>query len=149
MQHDIQIWLVIIFLALLIAIQLFIVTFLIRVSNLVKPAPGKPGLHEIATRIVETTEAMNRAAKIASQLLDQIRPTVSQAAIVSSRQIAHADQVIGEVLADVERINQGVRDVAAAVRVPIREVQALSAGIRSATSTFFGTIGNSSQRKRC
>ena len=150
MQHDLQIWLIVILLALLSAIQLFIITFLIRLANLVKPTPGAPpGIHEIAARIMETMEGMHRAAKITTELLGQISPTVEQAAIVSRRQLAHADQVIEEVLEDVERINQGVHYVAAAVRFPFREAFALSAGIRSATATFFNRAGNSSKRKQC
>ena len=149
MQHDLQIWLIVILLALLSAIQLFTITFLIRLANLVKPAPGAPGIHEIAARIMETIEGMHRAAKITTELLGQIRPTVEQAAIVSRRQLAHADQVIEEVLEDVERINQGVHNVAGAVRFPFREAFALSAGIRTATATFFNRAGNSSKRKQC
>ena len=110
MQHDLQIWLIVILLALLSAIQLF---------------------------------------KITTELLGQIRPTAEQAAIVSRQQLVHADQVIEEVLEDVERINQGVHNVAAAVRFPFREAFALSAGIRSATATFFNRAGNSSKRKQC
>jgi hypothetical protein len=97
----------------------------------------------------ETMERMHRAAKITTELLDQFRPTVEQAAIVSRRQLAHSDQVIEEVLEDVERINEGVHNVAAAVRFPFREAFALSAGIRSATATFFRRTGNSGKRKQC
>ena len=149
MQHDLQMWLIIIFLALLIAIQLFFITFLIRLASLLKPVPGRPGFQEIAARIIETMEGLNRTSKTITQLADQIRHTVTQAAVVSSRQLAHADQVIGEVLRDVERINERVHNVAAAVRLPIREAHALSAGIRSATATFFRTARNSSKRNQC
>ena len=149
MQHDLQTWLIIILLALVSVIQLFIIAFLIRLSNQVKLAPGGPRPEEIAGGIMETMEGMHRAAKITTELLDQIRPTVEQTAIVSRRQLAHADQVIEEVLEDVERINEGVHDVATAVRFPFREAFALSAGMRSATATFFRRAANSGKRKQC
>jgi uncharacterized protein YoxC len=149
MERELQTWLMIIFLALLIAVQLFIIAFLVRLSKVLKPVPGSPGLRDIAARIMETTEGVNRVAKTATQLLDQIRPAVDQVASVSRRHVAHADHVIDDVLNDVERVNQQFHNLAAAVSLPLREALALSAGIRSAAAMFFRRAGNSTKRKWC
>jgi hypothetical protein len=93
-------------------------------------------------------EGMNRTTKITTELLEEIRPAVEQAAIVSERHLAHADQVIGEVLGDVERINQGVHKVPAVVGSPFREAHAFSSGIRSAAATLFRRAVTSNKRKQ-
>ena len=148
MERDLQIWLIIIFLALLIAIQIFVIAFLIRVLNLLKPTPGSAGVREIAAKVVDTMEALNRTTKTANEFLAQIRPTVEQAMNVSSRQLSHADKVVGEVLNNVDRINQPLRDFAAAVNVSFSEAHALSAGVRSATARLFGKASDPHKRKQ-
>jgi uncharacterized protein YoxC len=148
MERDLQIWLIIVFLAILIAIQVFVIAFLIRVLNLLKPTPGSAGVRDIAVKVVETMEALNRTTKTTNEFLTQIRPTVEQAVNISRRQLSHADQVIGEVLNNVERINQAVREFAAAVSVSFSEAHAISAGVRSATATLLGKASDSHKRKQ-
>jgi signal transduction histidine kinase len=148
MERDLQIWLIVVFLALLIAIQVFVIAFLIRVLNLLKPAPGNGGVRDIAAKVVETMEALNRTTKTVNEFLTQIRPTVEQAVSISRRQLSHADQVVGEALNNVERINQAVHNVAAAVSVSFSEAHAISAGVRSATAMLFGNESDSRKRKQ-
>jgi signal transduction histidine kinase len=148
MERDLQIWLIIVFLALLIAIQIFVIAFLIRVLNLLKPASGNGGLRDIAAKVVETMEALSRTTKTTNEFLTQIRPTVEQAVSISRRQLSHADQVVGEALKNVERMNQAVQEVAATVSVSFSEVLAISAGVRSATATFLGKASDSHKRKQ-
>jgi len=148
MERDLQIWLIIVFLALLIAIQVFVIAFLIRVLNLLKPTPGSAGVRDVTAKVVETMEALNRTTKTTNEFLTQIRPTVEQAVSISRRQLSHADKVVGEVLDNVERINQTVHNFAAAVSVSLSEAHAISAGIRSATSTLFGKASDSNKRKQ-
>jgi ABC-type transporter Mla subunit MlaD len=93
-------------------------------------------------------EALNRTTKTANEFLTQIRPTVEQAMNVSRRQLSHADKVVGEVLNNVEKINQPLRDFAAAVNVYFSEAHALSAGVRSATATLFGKASDPHKRKQ-
>ena len=148
MERDLQIWLIIVFLALLIAIQIFVIAFLIRVLNLLKPAPGSGGVRDIAAKVVETMEALSRTTKTTNEFLTQIRPTVEQAVSISRRQLSHADQVVGEALKNVERINQALHDVAAAVSVSFSEAHAISAGVRSATATLFGKASDPHKGKQ-
>jgi hypothetical protein len=148
MERDLQIWLIIVFLALLIAIQVFVIAFLIRVLNLLKPAPGNGGVRDIAAKVVETMEALNNTTKTVNEFLTQIRPTVEQAVSISRRQLSHADQVVCEALNNVERINQAVYNVASAVSVSFSEAHAISAGVRSATATLFGKASDSHKRKQ-
>ena len=148
MERDLQIWLIIIFLALLIAIQIFVIVFLIRVLNLLKPTPGSAGVRDIAGKVVETMEALNRTTKTTNEFLTQIRPAVEQAVSISRRQLSRADKVVGEVLNNVERINQTAHSFATAVGVSFSEVHAVSAGVRSATATLFGKATDSHKRKQ-
>jgi hypothetical protein len=148
MERDLQIWLFIVFLALLIAIQVFVITFLVRVLNLLGPTTGSGGVREIAAKVAETMEALNRTAKTINEFLTQIRPTVEQAVNISRRQMSHADRVVGEVLNNVERINQALHNFAAAVSVSFNEVHAISAEVRSATATFFGKASDTHKRKQ-
>jgi hypothetical protein len=148
MERDLQIWLIIIFLALLIAIQVFVIAFLIRVLNLLKPMPGSAGVRDLAGKVVETMEALNRTTKTANEFLTQIRPTVEQAVSISKRQLSQADKVVGEFLNNAERINRAVRDFAAAVSVSFGEAHAISAGVRTATATLFGKASDSHKRKQ-
>ena len=148
MERDFQIWLIVFFLGLHIGIQLLIIVFLIRMLNLLKPTLGTPGVRDIATKAVATMEAVNRATTTTAELMTQIRPTVQQAASISKRQLSHADQVVGDVLDSVEGINQAVHDVAAAIGASLREAHAVSVGVRSATSTYFGKPSNLNKRKQ-
>jgi uncharacterized protein YoxC len=148
MERDLQIWLIIIFLALLIAIQVFVIAFLIRVLNLLKPTAGSAGVRDIAAKVVNTMEALTTTTKTANEFLTQIRPTVEQAVNVSRRQLSQADKVVGEVLNNVERINRPLRDFATAVSVSFSEAHAISAGVRSATATLFGKASDSHKRKQ-
>jgi hypothetical protein len=148
MERDLQIWLIVIFLGLLIAIQIFVIAFLIRVLNPLKPTPGSAGVRDIAAKVVDTMEALNRTTKTANECLGQIAPTVEQAMYVSRRQLSHADKLVEEVLNNVERINQPLRDFAAAVSGPFSEAHAISAGVRSATATLFGKASDPQKRKQ-
>ena len=148
MERDLQIWLFIVFLALLIAIQVFVITFLVRVLNLLRPTTGSGGVRAIAAKVAETMEALNRTAKTINEFLTQIRPTVEQAVNISRRQMSHADRVVGEVFNNVERINQALHNFAAAVSVSFSEVHAISAEVRSATATLFGKASDTHKRKQ-
>ena len=148
MERDLQIWLIIVFLALLIAIQVFVIAFLMRVLKLLRPTTGSAGVRDIAAKVAETMEALNRTAKTTNEFLTQIRPTVEQAVAVSRRQLSHADRVVGEVLNNVERVNQAIHSFAAAISVSFSEAHAISAGVRSATAMLFGKTSDSHKRKQ-
>ena len=148
MERDLQIWLFIVFLALLIAIQVFVITFLVLVLNLLRPTTGSGGVRDIAAKVAETMEALSRTAKTINEFLTQIRPTIEQAVNISRRQMSHADRVVGEVLNNVERINQALHNFAAAVSVSFSEVHAISADVRSATATLFGKASDTHKRKQ-
>ena len=151
MERDLRIWLVLttVFLALLILIQISVIAFLIQLSNLLKLTPGKPGLREMAARVVETIEAMHRTTKTTAEILSQLKPTLDEAVIVSRRQLAHADHVVGDILDGAERINQAFHKIALAFSLSFTEAHALSAGFRSAAVMLFRKGGYLDKRKQC
>lgn len=151
MERDLRIWLVLssVFFALLILIQISVIAVLIRLSNLLKLTPGRPGLHEIAARVVETIEDMHRATKTTAGILSQLKPTLDEAVIVSRRQLAHADHVVGDILDGAERINQAFHKIALALNLPFTEAHALSAGLRSAAATLLRKGGYLGKRRQC
>lgn len=107
MDRNLQGWLIVVSLALIasIAIQIFIME---RLLALLRSSTERHGLREIVDKAFDALDALDRASKTAAQILEQIKPTVDQAASISRRQLSHADQVVGEVLTGVERINHGI-----------------------------------------
>jgi hypothetical protein len=95
MDRTLQIWLIVISLALIasIFVQIFLMAIFIRLLSILRPKPGQRGIHEIADRALEAIENTDRAIKVALNMLEEIRPVVNQAASVSRRHISHADQV--------------------------------------------------------
>ena len=138
MDRDLQIWLIVVSVALIasVAIQLFIIG---RLLVLVRFSLGRHNLHEIVDKAFDALDRVDRTTEAANQLLEQIRPTVDQVAGISQRQLPRADQVVGEVLTSVQRINH---DVNAAISWPSREAHAWSAGVRSALSALFRKDGD-------
>ncbi len=136
MDSTLKIWLIVISLALIasIAVQIFLMAIFIRLLSILRPKPGQRGIHQIADRALEAIENTNRAMKAAVNMLEEIKPVVNQAASVSRRQLSHADQVLGDALDGVARIQ---RDVSIVRNWPIREARALSAGVINGMFAFF------------
>jgi hypothetical protein len=147
MDHNLQIWLIVISLALVAsaAMQIFIAGVFARLLMLLRPSVGRAGLTEIADRALEAVEFADRATRSIVEILEQGKPVVDEAAGVSRRHLSHADQVVGEVLTGIERINHAANGV---MMWPFHEARAWSAGARSAMAIFFKTNGNISTGKR-
>lgn len=131
-----QIWLIVVSLALIVslAVQIFVMAVFIRLLMRLRPAPGGWGLREIFDKTLQAAISIDRAARTACEMLEQINPPVRHAASISERRLAHADRVAGEVLTTIERINYNVGTIAG---WPFREVFAWSAGLRSASTALF------------
>ena len=145
MDRTLQIWLIVITLALIasIFVQIFLMAIFVRVLSIVRPEPGQGGIREIADRALEAIENTDRAIKSTVNMLEEIRPVVNQAASVSRRQISHADQVLGDALDGAARIQ---RDVSIVGNWQIREARALSVGVTTAVIAYFR--GNETANKR-
>jgi outer membrane protein assembly factor BamA len=78
--------------------------------------------------------SINRAARDTADLIEQIKPVVEDAASVSHRQLARADQVLSDVLTRVEAISENVEK---GIVQPAREIQAISAALRRGLAVFF------------
>ena len=70
---------------------------------------------------------------------------VNQAASVSRRRISHADQVLGDAVDGVARIQ---RDLSIVRNWPIREARALSVGVTSAMLAFFRGNGTANKGQK-
>jgi hypothetical protein len=147
MDRTLQIWLIVISLALIasIFVQIFLMAIFIRLLSILRPKPGQRGVHEIADRALEAIENTDRAIKVTVNMLEEIRPVVNQAASVSLRQISHADRVLGDALDGVARIQ---RDVSIVRKWPIREARALSAGVTSAMIALFRGNGGANKGRK-
>ena len=144
MDQVLQILLIAVALALIasIAIQIFLMG---RLLSLLRSGLGRHALHEIVDKAFEALEGVDRATQAATQVMEQIKPTVQQVASVSQRQLSHANQVVDEVLTGVERINHNVN---AAIRWPSREAHAWSTGVRTALAALFGKSKNLRKEKQ-
>lgn len=147
MDRTLQIWLIVISLALIASMfmQIFLVSILIRLLAAVRPRPGQHGLVEIADRAGAALEGADRAIRTTVDMLEEIRPVVHQAATVSRRQLSHADRVLGDVLTGVSRIQS---DVSYVRNWPVREARAWSAGVMTAMIAFFRPNGTATKGKR-
>jgi len=147
MDRTLQIWLIVISLALIasIFVRIFLMAIFIRLLSILRPKPGQRGIHEIADRALEAIENTDRAIKVTVNMLEEIRPVVNQAASVSRRQISHADQVLGDALDGVARIQC---DVSIVRNWPIREARALSVGVISAMIAFFRGKGTANKEQK-
>jgi hypothetical protein len=147
MDHNLEIWIIAGCIALSVSavVQLFFMAAFLRVAALLRPAPGRPSPSEILDKVIETTATLERVTKSMAQMLDELKPVVDQVSTVSLRQVNHADQVVGEVLTTVERINSSVNS---AISRPFREAHALSAAVRTAATALFKTNDNSYKGKR-
>lgn len=147
MDRTLQIWLIVISLALLASIflQIFLMTIFNRLLSLLRPKPGQRGFREIADRALEAIEGTERAIELTVDILEEVEPVVNQAASVSRRQLSHADQVVGNALERVARIQH---DVSIVRNWPIREARALSAGIATAMIAFFRRNGTVDKGQR-
>ena len=147
MDRNIEIWVIVGCTALAVSaiVQVFFMAALLRLASLLRPAPGRLGPSEILDKVIETTATLERVTKSMAQMLDELKPVVAEFSSVSSRQVNHADQVVGEVLTTVERINSSVNS---AISRPFREAHALSAAVRSAATALFKTNDNSYKGKR-
>jgi len=147
MDRTLQIWMVVVSLALIasIFVQIFLMAIFIRVLAILRPKPGQRGIHEIAEKALETIENTDRAIKLTVNMLEEIKPVVSQAASVSRRQISHADQVFEDALEGVARIQRNVGFVR---NWPFRQARALSAGVTTALMAFFRVNGTANKGQR-
>ena len=147
MDRTLQIWLIVISLALLASIflQIFLMATFIRILSIVRPKQGQRSFGEIADRAYQATDGADRAIKLTVDMLKEVEPVVSQAASVSRRQIMHADQVVGDALEGVARIQH---DVSLVRNWPLRKTRALSAGVLSAMASFFRKNGGANKRQR-
>ena len=118
---------------------------LIRLLSLLRPKPGQRGVREIANRALEAIEGADRALKLTVDMLEEVRPVVNQAASISQRQLSHADQVVGNALEGVARIQ---RDVSIVRNWPIREAHALTVGATAAMIAFFRRNGTADKGQR-
>lgn len=136
MSPNFQFWLILVFLALILslAVQIFVMAIFIRLLTRLQPAPGAPGLREFFDKSLQAAINVDRAARAAGEMLEQINPQVRHIANISERRLAHADRVAGEVLTTIESINRNVDTVAS---WPLREGSAWSAGLRSASIAMF------------
>jgi|ERR1700722_18528161 hypothetical protein len=147
MDRTLQIWLIVISLALLASIflQIFLMSVFIQLLSALRPKPGQRSLGEIADRAYEVIEGADRAMKVTVEMLKEVEPVVIQAASVSRRGIMHADQVVGDALEGVARIQHDVNIV---TNWPFREARALSAGVFTAMASFFRKNGTAKKGQR-
>jgi methyl-accepting chemotaxis protein len=89
---------------------------------------------EIATDVRETVRSIRSVTDNVVELSGRIKSTVDETAEVYGRQLRRVDRVIGDVAARVDRIGHCVED---GVIRPVREIQSISAALRSALSVFF------------
>jgi hypothetical protein len=131
-----QAWLIVASLALILslALQIFLMAIIIRFLKFLQLAPGGPGLREILDKTHQAVINVDRAARAAGEVLEQINPQVRHAANISERRLAQADRVAGEVLTTIERINHNIGTVA---HWPFREAFAWSSGLRSGSTALF------------
>jgi hypothetical protein len=146
-DYTLQLWLIVISLALLasIILQLFLVSIFIRPLSALRPKSGQRSLAQIADRAYETIEDADGAIRATVDMLMEAEPVVSHAASASGRQIMRADQVIGDALDGVARIQQDVRIVR---NWPIREARALHAGMLTTVASPFRTNGTVNEGHR-
>jgi hypothetical protein len=147
MDPTLQIWMIVISLALLasILLQIFLMATFIRLLTHLRPKPEQRGLREITDRALEAIEGADRAIKVTVDMLEEVRPVVNQAASVSRRQLSHADQVVGNALDGLARIQHDVNLVR---NWPMREARALSTGVATAMFALFRRNGTANKRQR-
>jgi methyl-accepting chemotaxis protein len=89
---------------------------------------------EVATDVRETVRSIKSVTNNVVELSGRIKSTVDETAEVYGRQLRRVDRVIGNVAAGVDRVSDYVEN---GVIRPLREIQAVSAALRSALSVFF------------
>src|SRR5579863_6803099 len=127
MDHSLQIWIIVVSIALIACtvVQIVTIGIFIRVLKLVRPKEGQQSLREIAEKSITAIEALERVTRTLGKMLDDIKRPVEEVATISHRQLSHADRVVGDVLDGVERVNH---EVSAILTWPSRQARALSAG---------------------
>ena len=132
MDHSLQIWIIVIsaVLILSVGIEIFVLVVFVKLLTALRPVPGRRSLQEIADKAYQTLDSVDKTAKSMDQILIQVKPTIDQATSISQRQLTHADQVVGDMLTGVERLNTVVSAVS---NLPSR---AMSAGVRIAMAAL-------------
>src|ERR1700722_10738457 len=132
MDHSLQIWIIVIsaVLILSVGIEIFVLVVFVKLLTALRPVPGRRSLQEIADKAYQTLDSVDKTAKSMDQILIQVKPTIDQATSISQRQLTHADQVVGDVLTGVERLNTVVSAVS---NLPSR---AMSAAVRLAMAAL-------------
>jgi hypothetical protein len=90
MDANFRIWLIVVSLALISSVMVQIV----RLLAMVRPVTGSgPGLREIFDKAFQAATAVDRAARAAGDILEQISRQVHHSANVSVKRLAYADRV--------------------------------------------------------
>src|SRR5690349_14214319 len=144
MDHDLKIWFIVFVVATVLSVTIQLIHLVAlchiarRLQAKVKEIEGRAQsqgslVQEYRTTARETLEAFKRSADNAVEVTERIKGMVSEAAEASQKHWARTDRVIGDVLTRLEKISQSFE---VGVAKPIRETQAIGAGLRAALGAF-------------
>ncbi len=149
MDRDLRIWFIVFVAATVVSVTLQLIHLVAlcyvarrlqaKVKEIEQRAQSQGSLlQEYRTTAHEILGALKRSVDNAAEVSERIKGIVNEAAQTSQRQWERTDRVIGDVLTRLESISQSLE---AGVAKPIRETQAIGAGLRAALGAFVGHRG--------
>lgn len=149
MDRDLQIWFIVFVAATVISVTIQLIHLIAlfyvarrlqaKVREIERRAQSQGSLlQEYRTTAHEILDAFKRSADNAVEVSERIKSIANEAAEASQKHWARTDRVIGDVLTRLERISQSFE---VGVAKPIRETQAIGAGLRAALGAFVGRRG--------
>ena len=149
MDHDLKMWFIVFVVATVVSVTIQLIHLIAlcyvarrlqaKLKEFEQRAQSQVSLvQEYRTTAREVLETLKRSLDNAVELSERVKGIVNDAADASLKQWERTDRVIGDVLTRLERISQSLE---AGVAKPIRETQAISAGLRAAFGAFVGHRG--------
>ena len=149
MDHDLKMWFIVFVVATVVSVTIQLI-HLVAVWYVARRLQAKLKefelgaqsqvslVEEYRTTACEILEALKRSLDNAVELTERVKGIVSDAADASLKQWERTDRVMGDVFIRLERISLAFE---AGVTKPIRETQAISAGLRAGFGAFVGHRG--------
>ncbi|MBI3895664.1 MAG: BamA/TamA family outer membrane protein [Acidobacteria bacterium] len=148
MDPTIKFWLIILAVATVVSVTLQISLLLTlffgvqrvrgRLKEFLAASLTSPAAQEITAKARETLETLQHISKDLAEVADRMKVVAKEATEASRREIARADHVVGDVLTRVEKVSA---EVESGIVRPVREIKALSAGVRTVLAVLFGKNG--------
>jgi outer membrane protein insertion porin family len=155
MSHDLQLWLIALVAviaasaaiqtSILIAVGVGLRGLQAKINELKEMVSSEgSGARETVLKVREAAVSMERAGRNVTEITEQVKGVVNVSSELWGKELKRVDQVVDDVVSRVERTSKYVEE---GVVEPIREIHAISAGIRAAAAVLFHHRDNSGKSR--